>query len=464
MRILPMVLAVALFMEHVDSNVITTSLPAIASDLNTSPIALKLAMTSYLVALSVFIPISGFMADRFTARVIFRMAIVVFLAGSLCCALSFSLHSFVVSRFLQGMGGAMMTPVGRLLLVKSTPKDELVIALAWFSVPALVGPLIGPPLGGFITTYFSWHWIFLINIPIGFIGLILSTIYLPKDETKVLRPLDWTGFFLSAIALSGFIFGLSIVSLPALPQSVGISITFIGLMTGGFYIRHAKTKDDPLLNLRLFADPVFARSIIGGSIFRLGIGAVPFLLPMMLQLSFGLSPVQSGMMVLAAALGALGMKFGAREVYAHFGFRKTLMTGAIISAMFTASNGLFYPTTSYWMMVPVLLVGGFLRSLFFSGVNALAFADIKKQELSQATPIAAVAQQASMALGIAIAGAVLEISSSFHDNILKLGDFHISFFIVAAISALAFFVFLGLPLDAGHALNKTRERTVKKTD
>ena len=449
-----MVLAVALFMEHVDSNVITTSLPAIAGDLHTSPIALKLAMTSYLVALSVFIPVSGWMSDRFTARIIFRCAIGVFLVGSVCCALSFSLHSFVVSRFLQGMGGAMMTPVGRLLLVKSTPKAELVIAFAWFSVPALVGPLVGPPLGGFITTYFSWHWIFLINIPIGIMGLVLSTIYLPKNETKIVRPLDWGGFILSAIALSGFIFGLSIVSLPALPQSVGISVTIVGLVAGGFYVHHARSKTAPLLNLHLFDDPVFCRSIIGGSIFRLGIGAVPFLLPMMLQLSFGLTPIQSGMMVLAAALGALGMKFGAKQVYAHFGFRNVLMTGAVVSAIFIAINGVFYPTTSYWIMVPILLIGGFLRSLFFSGVNALAFADIKNDQISQATPIAAVAQQASVALGIAIAGAVLEISSSFHSNILKLADFHISFFVIAAISALAFFVFRTLPHNAGHALNK----------
>lgn len=450
-----MVLAVALFMEHVDSNVITTSLPAIASDLHTSPIALKLAMTSYLVALSVFIPVSGFMADRFTARHIFRIAIAVFLVGSVCCALSFSLHSFVLARFLQGMGGAMMTPVGRLLLVKETPKSELVIAFQWFSIPALVGPLVGPPLGGFITTYFAWHWIFLVNIPIGIIGIILSTIYLPKNETKIVRPLDWAGFFLSAIALSGFIFGLSIISLPALPQSVGATVIFLGLVSGVLYVRHATQKPEPLLNLRLFKDPVFSRSITGGSIFRLGIGALPFLLPMMLQISFGMTPVQSGMMVLSAAIGSLGMKFGAKQVYAHFGFRKVLMAGALISALFIACNGLFSPSTSYFLIVTVLLIGGFLRSLFFSGVNALTFADIAKNEISQATPIAAVAQQASLALGIAIAGTVLEISASFHNNVLELSDFHTGFFVVGGISALAFFIFRGLPLNAGYALNKT---------
>lgn len=462
MRILPMVLAVALFMEHMDSNVITTSLPAIAADLNTNPIALKLAMTSYLVSLSVFIPISGWMADRFTARNVFRIAICVFLLGSLCCAMSFSLQSFVFSRFLQGVGGAMMTPVGRLLLVKSTPKHELVIAFAWFSVPALTGPLVGPPIGGFITTYFTWHWIFLINIPIGFMGLIFASIYLPKDEKPIIRPLDWVGFILSGTALSGFIFGLSIISLPALPEFVGILISLIGIICACFYIRHAKRYTMPLLNLDLFKDDVFARSIIGGSIFRLGIGAIPFLLPMMLQLAFGLSPIQSGLITFVGAIGSLGMKFGAKQVYARFGFRNVLMVGSIVSALFTASNGLFSPATPYPIILAALLIGGFLRSLFFSGVNALAFAHIAKEQTSQATPIAAVAQQASMALGIAIAGAVLETAASFHKGALRLTDFHIGFFVIAGISALAYFIFRKLPNDAGHELNKISDKSITK--
>lgn len=454
MRILPMVLAVALFMENMDSNVITTSLPAIAADLQTNPIALKLAMTSYLVSLSVFIPVSGWMADRFTARHIFRIAIGIFLVGSILCAGSFSLETFVFSRFLQGMGGAMMTPVGRLLLVKSTPKHELVLAFAWFSIPALIGPLVGPPIGGFITTYFTWHWIFLINIPIGLIGIILSTIYLPKDEKPVIRPLDWTGFILSGVALSGFIFGLSVISLPALPEWVGIMATLGGIVCAVLYVKHAKKSSAPLLNLNLFKDEIFLRSITGGSIFRLGIGAIPFLLPMMLQIAFGLTPIQSGLITFVGAIGSLGMKFGAQQIYARFSFRKVLMTGAIVSALFTASNGLFYPSTPYWIILLALLIGGFLRSLFFSGVNALSFAHIDKDQTSQATPIAAVAQQASMALGIAIAGAILEAAASFHDGVLRLADFHISFFIIAGLSACSYFIFRKLPANAGHELNK----------
>lgn len=457
-RILPLVLAVALFMENMDSNVIATSLPAIAADLNTSPIALKLAMTSYLVALSVFIPISGWMADRFTARNIFRIAICVFMTGSILCAVSFSLEFFVIARFLQGVGGAMMTPVGRMLLVRSTPKNELIVTLAWFSVPALIGPLAGPLVGGFITTWYTWHWIFLINIPIGIIGLILSTIYLPRDEEVVIRPLDWAGFVLSGFALSGFIFGLSVISLPAIPKWVGWVSTLCGIICGVFYVRHALSTPHPLLDLKLFKDRVFRISITGGSIFRIGIGAIPFLLPLMLQVGFGFTPLQSGMITFVSAIGAIFIKIGANTIYRTFGFRKVLMVGAVISACFTAINGFFTPTTPIALMLSVLLIGGFLRSLFFSGVNALSYARIPKTKISQATPIAAVAQQASVALGVTLAGSVLEICLHFHGDGLRIEDFHIGFFIIAAFSALAFFIFRKLPLDAGRELNETIER------
>lgn len=452
MRILPLVLAVALFMENMDANVIATSLPVIANDLNTSPIALKLALTSYLLSLSIFIPISGWMADRFTARHIFRLAIVVFIIGSILCAMSNSLTSFVCARFLQGVGGAMMSPIGRLLLVRSTPKADLLNALAWLSMPALVGPLIGPPLGGFITTYFSWHWIFLINVPISVIGLFFATIYLPRDETPIMRLLDWRGFFLSGIGLSGIIFGLSMISLPALPIWLALATIFVGCLASYIYVRHAQTVNYPLLDLSLFKDALFSKSIAGGSLFRIGLGAVPFLLPLMLQIAFGLSPLQSGLITFVSAIGALGMKIGAKSTYRRFGFRNVLMYGSLISAVSIALNGFFTPQMPYFLILGILLFSGFFRSLIFSGVNSLSYADIEHDQVSQATPIAAVAQQASIALGVAIAGGILELSLTFHGGDLGLNDFHIAFFIVAAISAVSFFIFRTLAKDAGHAL------------
>ncbi|MRN44890.1 DHA2 family efflux MFS transporter permease subunit, partial [Brucella sp. 09RB8913] len=410
-RIIPLVLAIALFMEQMDSNVISTSLPAIAADIGTSPIALKLALTAYLVALAVFIPVSGWMADRFGAKNVFRAAIAVFVVGSIACAASNSLPAFVIARFLQGMGGAMMTPVGRLVLIRSTPRNELVSAMAWLTIPAMVGPLVGPPVGGFITTFLTWHWIFLINVPIGMIGIWFATHFLPDNEERIIKRLDWPGFFLSGFAMSGVVFGLSVVSLPALPPVIGFATLAVGMLCTVLYVLHARRTPDPLLNLRLFDNQVFRSAVFGGSIFRFGIGAIPFLLPLMFQLGFGLTPFQSGMMTFVSAIGAISMKFGAKRIFTRISFRRALMGGSLISAAFIAVNGTFTPATPYWIIIGFLLVGGFARSLFFTGVNALAFAEIPNEKTSQATPLTAVAQQVSIAIGVALAGGILEIST-----------------------------------------------------
>ncbi|MBZ9654158.1 DHA2 family efflux MFS transporter permease subunit [Phyllobacterium lublinensis] len=448
-RIVPLVLAVALFMENMDSTVISTSLPAIAADIGSSPIALKLALTAYLVSLAVFIPISGWMADRFGAKNVFRAAIVVFILGSIACAASNSLLAFVVSRSLQGIGGAMMTPIARLVLVRSTPRNELVGAMAWLTMPALIGPLLGPPVGGFITTYFTWHWIFLINVPIGIVGIWIATRYLPAVETLIQRPLDVTGFFLSGIAASGVVFGLSVVSLPALPTWVGISTLAVGIVSTVLYLLHARRTAAPLLALDLFRNQVFRASIIGGSVFRIGVGALPFLLPLMFQIGFGLTPFQSGLITFVSALGAMSMKLVTTWFYQRTGFRNSLMYGSVLAAALIAVNGFFTPATPYWLMVLLLLAGGFFRSLFFTGINALTYADVPNEQTSLATPISSVAQQVSIALGVALAGGILEVSTTIHGGPLQLSDFHIAFFIVAAVSGLACLWFWGLKPDAG---------------
>jgi EmrB/QacA subfamily drug resistance transporter len=439
-----------------DSTVIATSLPAIAADIGTSAIALKLALTSYLVSLAIFIPVSGWMADRFGAKNIFRTAIAVFMAGSVACALSNSLTTFVVARFLQGMGGAMMTPVGRLVLVRATPKKDLVAAMSWLSIPALVGPLVGPPVGGFITTYLSWHWIFLINVPIGIIGIWLATRFLPMTPSAVTPRLDVPGFVLSGIAASGVVFGLSVMGLAALPPYVGILTTVVGLLSGAAYMFHARRAVNPLLALNLFDNQAFRASVLGGGLFRIGIGAVPFLLPLMLQIGFGLTSFQSGMITFVSAIGALGMKLVTTWVFRVGGFRNVLVLGSLISAASVGINGLFTPATPYVLILAVLLAGGFLRSMFFTGINALTYAEISPEDTSKATPIAAVAQQLSIALGVAVAGGILETSTHFHGGTLTLTDFHIAFFIVAGISALAAIWFVRLAPDAGSAVSGHR--------
>jgi EmrB/QacA subfamily drug resistance transporter len=452
-RTIPLILAVALFMENMDSTVIATSLPAIANDIGTSPIALKLALTSYLVSLAIFIPISGWMADRYGAKRVFRAAIGVFIVGSIACAMSGSLVDFVLARFGQGLGGAMMTPVARLVLVRATPKRELVSAMAWLTVPALVGPLVGPPVGGFITTFFTWHWIFLINVPIGILGIVLATKVLPDIEPVGAKPIDMAGFLLSAIAASGVVFGLSVVSLPALPPIVGITTLIIGLVCGVIYVRHARRAANPILDLRVFSNATFRAAITGGTIFRIGNGAVPFLLPLMFQLGFGKTPFESGMLTFASALGAIMMKFLAPVTLRLGGFRNVMICAAIAASFFIAINGWFTPSTPSAVIILVLIGSGLLRSLFFTSTNALVFADIEDKDASQATSISAVSQQISVALGVAVAGIILEAFIYITGQPLAAPAFSTAFMIVAAITALAAIPFIGLARDAGSSVS-----------
>ncbi|GEO85171.1 MULTISPECIES: DHA2 family efflux MFS transporter permease subunit [Alphaproteobacteria] len=455
-RIVPLILAVALFMEQMDSTVIATALPAIAADLGVGPITLKLALTSYMVALAIFIPVSGWMADRHGAKKIFRIAILVFVIGSILCAVASSLPAFVAARFLQGMGGAMMTPVGRLVLLRTTKRSELVSAMALLTIPALVGPLTGPPVGGFITTYFSWHWIFLINAPIGIVGIWLATLYLPAVAPIETPPIDLKGFVLSGLAASGVVFGLSVISLPALPIEVGIGTTVIGLIATALYVRHARRHDAPLLALGLFGDVAFRVSALSGSIFRIATGAVPFLMPLMLQLGFGMNPFESGLVTFIGALGAITTKFMAKRVFAAAGFRKVLTVAATAGAATTAANAFFTAATPIVVVMGFLLFAGFCRSFFFTGINTLAYSEIDDRQVSQATSMSSVLQQISLALGVAVAAAILEAATAIHGRALSLSDFHIAFGVVAALSLLAVLPILRLTRETGAAVSGHR--------
>ncbi|HVY58450.1 MAG TPA: MFS transporter, partial [Xanthobacteraceae bacterium] len=330
-RLVPLIVAVSLFMENLDSTVIATSLPAIAVDLNTNPLALKLAVTSYLLSLAIFIPASGWTADRFGPRTVFRAAIGVFVLGSIGCALANSLTWFVAARIVQGMGGAMMSPVGRLVLVRTVSKRELVNAMAWVTMPALIGPILGPPLGGFITTYATWHWIFLINVPIGLLGIFLVTRYIEDVRAEMQPPFDTAGFVLAGLGAAGLMFGLSVAGLEFLPSGV-VALLIVGgaAFTIG-YVAHARRAAAPILDLSLFSVPTFRAGVLGGFLFRLGIGALPFLLPLLLQLGFKLSPFQSGLITFVSALGSMMMKTSIAGILRRFGFRAVLVVNAIVS-------------------------------------------------------------------------------------------------------------------------------------
>jgi EmrB/QacA subfamily drug resistance transporter len=454
--IVPLVLAVALFMETMDSTVIATSLASIAADIHSDPIALKLALTSYLLALAIFIPVTGWMADRFGARKIFQIAIGIFIAGSIACAASNSLPTFIAARFFQGVGGAMMSPLARIVLVRTTARSELVSAMAWLTIPALIGPIVGPPLGGFLTTYFSWHWIFLINVPIGVLGIWLTKQFLPEFERNAPRRMDFVGFLLVGGSFAGLVFGISVISLPALPPGYGIATLVIGVALGIAYLVHLKRTPYPVLDLRLFRFPLFRASVVGGAFFRLGVGATPFLLPLMLQLDFGLTPFQSGSLVFVGAFGAMAAKFTARPVLTRYGFKLVLAVGAFITAVMILAQALFLPNTPYPWMMMVLIIGGFSQSTLFTSLNAFGVADISDKDAAQATAITTVIGQLCFALGVSLGGGALEISHLLRGGDLAHGDFVTAFVVVGIVGLMAVWPFARLPGDAGNAISGHR--------
>src|SRR6201987_1054674 len=401
-RVIPLIVATALFMENMNSTVIATSLPAIAADIGTSPLTLKLAITSYLLSLAVFIPASGWTADRFGARMVFAIAVFVFMVGSIGCAMSSSVTDFVFARILQGMGGAMMTPVGRLVLLRTIDKSALVNAMAWVTVPALVGPVIGPPLGGFITTYFSWHWIFLINIPIGLIGIVMALRYIDPIKSENPERFDLYGLVLAGIGLAGIAFGLSVAGLNLLPWSVVAALVAIGSILMTLYVTHARRTGSPVLDFSMLRLPTLRASIIGGFMFRLGIGALPFLLPLLMQTGFGLTPFQSGLVTFASAVGAMGMKTLAARIIRSFGFRNLMTVNAVISSLFLAACALFTVTTPLLLIMIILVVGGFFRSLQFTAINTVAYAEVEPPQMSRATTLVSVNQQLAVSGGVAV--------------------------------------------------------------
>ncbi|HWA18763.1 MAG TPA: MFS transporter [Devosia sp.] len=448
-RLTPLILAVALFMENMDSTVIATSLAAIAHDIGSEPIALKLALTAYLVALAIFIPISSWMADRWGSRNVFRVAILVFIAGSVACAVSNSLLTFVLSRFLQGMGGAMMTPVARLVLVRVTPRNQLVDAMAWLSIPGLIGPILGPPVGGFLTTYLSWHWIFLINVPIGLAGIALVSRFLPEFHRNEPRRMDFIGFGLAGVAFAGWVFGISVLTLPALPASVGIAALIIGTVSAAVYPFHARRTEYPLLDLRLFRFPLFRSTVVSGAFFRLGTGAMPFLFPLMLQLAFGLNPFESGAITFASAIGAFAAKFVAEHVIQRWGFRTTLVTTTFVTMLGVVAMGLYTPGTNVILIMALLVVTGFFQSIFWTAQNAFTFADIDDKDSGQANVISQVGVQLTLAFGVAVGGGALEAARLVHGGPPLLLDFHLAFYVMAALALVSSLLFARLPKHAG---------------
>jgi EmrB/QacA subfamily drug resistance transporter len=458
--LVPLIVASALFMENLDSTVIATALPAIAASLGESPLRLSLAITSYLLSLAVLIPASGWVADRYGARTVLCGGILVFTAGSVLCGLADSLAGFVVARAIQGAGGAMMTPVGRLVLVRSVEKADLVRATAWLTVPALVGPVIGPPLGGFVTAYLSWRWIFWINVPVGVLGLVLVRLFIPDERARHLPPFDGRGFAVLALGLLGLVGGLETVGRGVVPPWATAALVAAGAAAVALYVRHALRAADPVVDLRLLAYPTFRAAVLGGAVFRVGIGAVPFLLPLMLQVGFGLDPFESGLLTFAAAAGALAMKTTAAAILRRLGFRRVLVGNALLSAAFLAAIGALRPETPQHVVLALLLAGGFFRSLQFTSVNTIAYAELPPARVARATSLAAMAQQLSLSLGAATGALALHLATTARGGAEgappAVPDFAASFLVAGAVAALSALAFVRLPPDAGAEISGQR--------
>ena len=437
-----------------DSTIIATSLPAMARDLGTSPVSLKLAFTTYLITLTVFLPISAWVSDKFGAKRVFRIAMVIFTLASLCCAAAPNLGWLVAARAVQGLGGAMMVPVGRIIVLRGTPKSDLVGAMAWLTVPALVGPLVGPPIGGFITTYLSWHWIFWMHLPVGILGLTMATLYMPNFPPEQVPPLDMKGFFLSGIGLSLTVFGMTIIGRGMFtgPQTAGLVL--VGLALIFLYIQHARRVPNPILEISLLKVDTLRISILAGSFYRIAAGAIPFLMPLLLQISFHFTPFQSGLVTCTSAAGALMMKFLAARALRTFGYRQLLIFNGLISCGFMAAMGLFRETTPLAVIYGVLLFGGLARSLQFTSLNSIAYADIVNKDISRANGLYTVMQQLSLALGVAFAAIILESSQWIRgSDALSQTDFSAAFIVVALSGLIAIPSFMRLSPDAGAALS-----------
>ncbi|HEY5208907.1 MAG TPA: DHA2 family efflux MFS transporter permease subunit [Stellaceae bacterium] len=463
--LIPMIVACALFMENLDSTIISTALPSIAHALNEDPVRLNVAITSYLLSLAVFIPASGWFADRFGARTVFRTAIVVFTLGSIGCGFAHSLWQLVGTRILQGMGGAMMVPVGRLVMMRAVPKSDLVRAMTYLTVPALIGPVTGPVLGGFIVTYFSWRWIFFINIPMGILGFVLASIFIDNIREPDAHPLDWRGFILCGLGLAGVVFGFETAGRGAIPGSIVVALLVSGALLLVLYVLHARRTAFPLIDLGLLKIPTYFAGVVGGSFFRIGVGAMPFLTPLMFQLGFGMSALNSGLLTFAGAMGAMLMKTTAGPIIRTFGFRHVLIGNAFIASAFLFALALFRPATPHYLIFGILLCGGFFRSLQFTSVNTLAYADVPAARMSRATSLQSMGQQLAMSIGVGTGALALHLTLLWHgSSSLAAEDFTPAFIAVSVISISCVFFFINLSPYAGAEVSGHKARVLAASE
>jgi len=458
-RTIALIVGAAMFMEQLDGTVLATALPSMAHELGVSAPSLSIALTSYLISLAIFIPVSGRIADRFGARTVFRTAIIIFLLGSISCANAPNVTFLVIARFFEGVGGALMMPVGRLVLMRNVEKRDLIQATSWVLIPAVVGPILGPPIGGFFVTYLNWRWIFYINMPIGILGIVLVSLYIANTKGDVPEKTDYKGIFLSSLSLGLFLFGFELISHEGL-LVMALAFLGIGALCGGLYVRHARTAKDPILDISLMKIPTFGTSVIAGAITRLTQGAHPYLLPLMMQLGFGLSAAQSGLMTFATALGSIAAKPIAPSLLRRFGFRDTLMVNGFFASAGYAVCGLFRPGWPMPVMFVIMICSGFFMSIQFTGFNTIAYDEVSQQRMGGATSFYTTFQQLMLSMGICAGAAALQGAMVLRGHHApQFADFTAAFWTVAAVSLTATFWNRRFSHEAGTEISGHTPRT-----
>ena len=443
--IVALIVSGALFMELLDGTVISTALPQIALSFNERPVDVSVGMTVYLLTLAVFIPASGWIADRFGARTIFACAIVLFTVSSVLCGLSQNLPEFTAARILQGIGGAMMVPVGRLVVLRNTAKADLLRAMAFITTPGLIAPVLGPPVGGFITTYASWRWIFYLNVPIGVLGLGAVLLCMLEHREQRARPFDGVGFVLSGSALALLMFGFELLGRGDAPARSIAATLAAGFALAFFAWRHANRHPTPMLDLSALRIPTFATALVwGGMAFRLVIGAQPLLWPLLFQVGMGMSPFWSGMLILSCPAGDVATKSFVNPIVRRFGFRNVLTTSVLVVAACSAVFVVVGPGASTAGLVVLLILMGIFRSLTFTSVNALGYSDVRPELMSNASTLVSTIQQLSFGIAIAFGALLLRGATFVHGHSaagVSLDDLHLAFgalTLVALVSAVNF--------------------------
>ncbi|MGA7414003.1 MAG: DHA2 family efflux MFS transporter permease subunit [Bryobacteraceae bacterium] len=456
---MPWLVAVAFFMESLDTTILNTAVPAIASALNVAPLSLKSVLASYTLSLAVFIPISGWMADRFGTRRVFASAIGIFTFGSILCGISSNIHLLVACRILQGCGGAMMVPVGRLTMVRTFAKYELIRAMSFVAIPGLVGPMLGPIAGGLIVHYFHWRVIFFVNVPIGLIGLLLVYLHLPDFREERSNPLDVVGLILfgSGVALLSYVLEVFGEHSLSLREILGLLTISIVLLAG--YGLHGARAEFPLLRLSLFRIRTFRSAVSGSFATRLGIGGIPFLLPLLYQVGLGFTPVQSGLLIMPQAIAAMSLKMTMPRLLARFGYRGILISNTVMLGLLIVLFATIGVGTPVWLIVLQAFCYGFFSSLQYTSMNTLAYADVTEEQTSAASSVASTMQQMSMSFGVATASLVtaLFVPDRFRSNPGEMiHGIHLAFLVLGGLTVLSTIVFRELRSQDGAAVSRQK--------